>query len=592
MTSGQWRVAAGSEWVARDPFGAVKPADAPGGDDSILDSGGGVALRAARNAYASFRLQVAGRGEYRLEAEMPGGVEVDLFRAWYHRVAEGEPAYCTDALIPVEAGATQRLPDPDNAVPGQTHQEYWLDLFVPGDAPAGPHRGRVVLAAGGERLELGVTLHVLEAAVPDEDVLVCDHNSYGCSWLPPMYPRLFAACGDADARSRATIDTLHHYYRCVREHRGLFSNLGVGHAGTFDRIYGPPLRGRGREKCLDDWTWFDRHYGPLLDGSAFGVPAAGAPRPRRPAEPLWGVYTPINPAWPADYLWWGRPGYQVEFTRCVRQFDRHFRDKNWTRTRPYFFFNHKKRYRWFEWDGDEPKHAKDDRYFLEMGRLLRGAVGDSPVPWVFRMDASWRMKDHFERLAGLVDFWVCGGFARWYPEQIARVAARGDVVWTYGGTPGIGEASAALLEAVLRAWARGLGGHCRWLTTAPGDDPWFACTGCETALLYPGERFGVAGPIPSARLKLQRNALQDLALIDARARRRGRLERVRAQLAEEAGVRLWSDPPPAARELPPDQWDSRNLAGSQDDRMAEHARLAPLWWVPIRLRALGQETPP
>ncbi len=585
-----WRLEVGNEWVGRDPVGAVKPADASRAALSVGDETG-VKLRAARSGYASFRLWVVGAGGYRLSAELDEPLEADLFRAWYHRMAgEGEPRYRTDALVPVAGPAEGELPDRDNAAPGQTHQEYWVDVFVPADAPVGRRGGRIVLSAGGRAVELPLELEVLEAAVPDQDVVVADHNSYGCRWLQPMYPGVFSACAGEDERWAATIELLHHYHRICHEHRGLFSNLGHGHHGGFDVIYGPRTTGAGRTKALTGWERFDRHYGPLLDGSAFATPGAGAPRPRRPARPVWGVYTPINPDWPADYLYWGQDGYEVEFTRCVGQFDAHFREKGWTTARPSFFFNHKKRYRWFEWDGDEPKYAKDEAYFREMGRLFRKAVGDTPVPWRFRMDASWQMKYSFERLAGVVDFWVCGGFARWYPDEIRSVVARGDVVWTYAGTPGIDAPSAALLEPLWQTWARGVHGHCRWLTVAPGRDPWFDCDGAQTGMIYPGERFGVAGPIPSVRLKLQRNALQDLALVDARARAAGRPAEIRDQLASAVPLALWERPPPVVRQRPPEDWDSRNLAvGSQDDTMADHAGLDPLWWAAIRRAAVGGE---
>ena len=588
-----WRLEAGNEWVGRDPFGAVKPADASAGAFP-LGTPGEVALRAARNGYASFRLWVAGKGAYRLSVELEGPLEADLFRAWYHRLAgEGPARHLPDALVPTGWEAGQELPDPDNAVDGQTHQEFWVDVFVPPDAAAGPARGRIVLQAGSHRAELPLTVHVVEAAVPDADAVTCDHNSYGSRWLDEMYPGAFAACADEPARTAKTIELLHHYYRICHEHRGQFSNLGAGHHGGFDPIYGPRTTGAGRDKSLAGWELFDRHYGPLLDGAAFATAAPGAARPRRPARPVWGVYTPINAAWPADYLHWGRPGYDVEFTRCVGQFDEHFRANGWVHTRPWFFFNHKKRYRWFEWDGDEPKYVKDEAYFREMGRLLKAAVGETPVPWAFRMDASWQMAHSFESLAGLVDFWVCGGFARWYPDEVRRVADRGDMVWTYSGTPGVAETSSALLEHVWRTWARGIGGHCEWLTVRPGPDPWFDCDGAETGMIYPGERFGIAGPIPSIRLKLQRNAVQDVTLLDARARAGDRLAEVRDRLAGATPVALWEQPPPVVRERPPEEWDSRNLAaGSQDDNMAAHAALDALWWVPIRQAALAEEARP
>ena len=583
---GSWRLEAGNEWVSRDPFGAVKPADVTDKTCEVCGPGG-VAVAAARNGYASLRLWVIGKGDYKLSAKVPGA-EVDLFRGWYHKMAEGG-AYMVDALVPVGSKATGMLPDPDNAVKGQKQQEYWLDVFIPADAPVGEAAGRIVLKAGGKTVELPLVVNVLDAVIPDEDAIIPDHNSYGCRWVEGMYPSVFEGVTDAVARDEKTIELLHHYYRICREHRGMLSNLGAGHAGTVDPIYAPTLTGSGRTKAIDDWTLFDRHYGPLLDGSAFETPSPGGPPVRRPAVPVWGVYTPINPDWPADYLYWGQSGYEVEMTRCLGQFDRHFRQKGWTTSRPYFFFNHKKRYRWYEWDGDEPKYAKDSKYFLEMGRLLKASVGDTPVPWAYRMDASWRMKVNFSEFAGFVDYYVCGGFARWYPEEIRAVVDRGDVIWTYSGTPPVQDTSAALLEHVLRMWCRGVQGHCEWLTTNPGPDPWFDCDGAATGMIYPGERFGIAGPIPSARLKLQRNAVQDVNLIDQAARSAGRLDETRTEIAEQAGLWLWERPPQAVRTLTPEDWDNNNLRSTQDEDMSKHAGLDPLWWLPVRRAALGVE---
>ncbi|NKB70306.1 MAG: hypothetical protein GKR89_24815 [Candidatus Latescibacteria bacterium] len=581
----QWRLQAGDEWIARDPFGAIKTADSSTQADS-LENAGGMMLRTARNAYSSFRLWVQGSGPYRLHIELDD-LEVDLFRAWYHRMkgGEGDPAYCVDALIPLQPGTPQHLPDPDNQIATQTQQEFWVDIFAPAAAAVGRRTGRIELGTETERVELAFSIEVLDAVVPDQETVICDHNSYGSDPFRQLYPRALSACGDETERTQKTIEIIHHYYRICREHRGLFSNLGAGHNGSCGPIYGPPISGEGRAKNLGDWRLFDQHYGPLLDGSAFATASPGMPRPRRPVQPLWGVYTPITPDWPANYLWWGQPGYQVEFNRCLQQFDQHLRDRGWVHTRPYFFFNHKKRYRWYEWDGDEGKYGKDDQYLLEMSRLFNDAVGDSPVPWTFRLDSSWRMQDHFKRFAGLIDLWICGGFASWYPDQVHQAIDRGEMVWTYSGTPEIDQTSSALLEHVLRMWARGIGGHVEWLTTAPGPNPWFDCDGAATGMIYPGDRFGLDGPLPSIRLKLQRNAVQDIDLIDVRARAAGRLDQVRTELAACTGITLWEEPPEVVHQLPPEQWDSRNLSGSQDDEMSAHAALDPRWWSLVRRSA-------
>jgi hypothetical protein len=311
---------AAHEWQAHDPFGRAKPADVSATGRPILGPSSAVALRAARNGYASFRALVQGQGAYRLTASIEGGLEIDLYQAWYHRMSgdEGQPpTYWPDALIPAAPEQAYHLPDPDNRIPGQKMQAFWIDVYVPADVPPGEAQGRIDLTAGGQTHTLQIRVQVLEAVLPDQPSITIDHNSYGARWLLGMYPKTFAGVRTGMAYWTRSIELLHHYYRLVHEHRGLFHNLGYGHSGAFDPIYGPRAEGRGRDKTLVDWTLYDRHYGPLFDGSAFAAAPPGMPRPRRPAAPLKSAYTPINPDWPADYLWWGERGYEVEFQRVA-----------------------------------------------------------------------------------------------------------------------------------------------------------------------------------------------------------------------------------------------------------------------------------
>jgi hypothetical protein len=577
----------GDEWTAHDAFGTVKPADRRA---DLSSATGTAVLRPVRGGYASFRVLVCGEGRFRLRVAMEGGLEADLYRAWYHPLdvaPDKSKVYLPDALVPARRGQPFEIPDPDNAIPGQTTQEFWVDVFVPPDATPGEIAGRVRLSAEGESADLPIRVTVLDAVLPDEPCLAMDQNSYGCRWLREQYPKALGGKPGSERYWHASSELIQNYFRVAHEHRTLFHNLGYGHSGQFDPIYGPRAVGRGRDRHLTDWDYFDRHHGPLLDGSAFATAAPGMPRPRQSARPIWAVYTPFNPDWPASYVNWGEPGYEVEFTRCMGEFDRHIRERGWTRTHLEFFFNHKKRYRWFEWDGDEAKFAKDDAYHLEMIRLWKKAVGDTPVKWVYRADVSWRMKDQFVSLGGNRNLWDCGGFCAWYPEEIAQVVARGEIVTWYGGYPRIDAASSGCLQNVYRTWARGLHGFGGWLTPCPGRDPWFACDGAATGVFYPGERFGIAGPIPSIRLKVLRNGIQDIDLLDQAAKRTDRVAQTRTELVETVGVPVWQTPPRVARELPPEDWDSANLGAEHEPIMSPEERLGPGWWNNVRNMALS-----
>ena len=50
-------------------------------------------------------------------------------------------------------------------------------------------------------------------------------------------------------------------------------------------------------------------------------------------------------------------------------------------------------------------------------------------------------------------------------------------------------------------------------------------------MVYPGDRFGVAAPIASIRLKIQRNAVQDVTLLNELSKTQGHRYRARAHRA-------------------------------------------------------------
>jgi hypothetical protein len=94
------------------------------------------------------------------------------------------------------------------------------------------------------------------------------------------------------------------------------------------------------------------------------------------------------------------------------------------------------------------------------------------------------------------------------------------------------------------------------------------------------------------RLKVLRNGIQDLDLLDAAARAAGRLDAVRAELAARIPIVLWEKPPRAARELPPEDWDSINLSAEHEPVMQVAGGLRPDWWTAVRGAARGGEVRP
>ena len=337
------------------------------------------------------------------------------------------------------------------------------------------------------------------------------------------------------------------------------------------------LEGSGRNKRIASWDLFDQHYGPLLAGSAFRDS-------RRGARPIPYAYLPINPEWPASFLWWGEPGYEAEFVNVVSAMERHFREKGWTRTRFELFFNHKKRYKAFSWDGDEVRFAKDMDYSREFQRLMSKAVAaDTPVRFVHRADVSWMMEREFQDLAGVVNFWVAGGgMLSWYRSAVTAVKSRGEIIWHYGGTPEIQKASSTITTNVFKTWLWGIDGYVHWLTVSPGPDPWFHSDGGSLALAYSGERFGIQGPIPSIRLKIQRNCAQDIALLNKMP---ATLDEKRTQAAKRfngSHPDQWWSKRPALADTPPEEWTNTDIGEAEAPGQKGFEEIDPAAWQRVR----------
>ena len=554
------------EFFRPDPFGGIVKPDRPAhSPDAEMQSG---STRRATAMYHCILLLLPDPGtDYSISIQLP--LPDEVYREWYHRNA-ADQQYYPDALIPVRLPYKSRLPEPDNRVSGQTAQSFWLDIWVPGTA-SGSQKGTVTLTSGRSVVNLPIEITIGRAAVPNDDAVTLDSNAYGTSWMFEQYPTALSR-----TEERACTGSSMRIIASFYEHRSTFHQLGYGHAGKTGPEFAPELTGSGRSKHISSWAKFDAHYGPLLDGSAFRDAHRGA-------HPIPWVYLPINPEWPASFLWWGEPGYDVEFVNVVSEMERHFREKGWTSTRFEMFFNHKKRYKGFAWDGDEIRFPEDNNRIADFRKLLDRAVPkNSPVQFVVRADTSWSMADQFERLKGIVNFWVASeGMLAWQPAHVlSELKQRRDTVWTYGGTPAVDRPAVEMTLHPIRTWVNGAQGFVRWQTVDPGPDAWYNLNGGGETLVYPGDRFGVAGPLPSIRLKLQRNALQDIALLQTRAERGGRQTLV-AQIVSAyngSSPEDWRMSPPPLTAKPPLEWNNTDIEDALSPWEARFRNLSPDAW--------------
>jgi len=188
------RLEATPEYLRPDPFGAIVPPDRGAG--GFLNA---LKLEGARGGHVSFHLvvKISQPGPYTLTLRSypdQKALQAELFREWFH-LTESDKQYYPDALIPVQQPYHSDMPEPDNRIAKQTAQAFWVDLWIPPDAEPKTYQTQAILQAAGETRKLNIQVSVLAAVIPNDDVLLMDHNSYGSSWLAEEYPALAKKVG-------------------------------------------------------------------------------------------------------------------------------------------------------------------------------------------------------------------------------------------------------------------------------------------------------------------------------------------------------------------------------------------------------------
>jgi hypothetical protein len=127
----------------------------------------------------------------------------------------------------------------------------------------------------------------------------------------------------------------------------------------------------------------------------------------------------------------------------------------------------------------------------------------------------------------------------------------------------------------------------RWFTVDPGPDPWFHLRGGDLTLVYPGERFGIEEPLPSIRLKLQRNCLQDLTLLDALWNTEGKPEQLKAEITKafnETAPAEWLNANAALPDRPVLDWTNADIGDLLKPYNARFSNLDSSAWLRVRDR--------
>jgi hypothetical protein len=476
-----------------------------------------------------------------------------------------------EVAVPLGSDGRLRVDRLNGRIAGRRTQPMALDIWVPPDAPVGRHTGQLIVrpAAGGE-VSLPIHIDVADTALPDRLSIIGEMNTYG-SPARRMGVRL-------EGSGRAFYRAEHDYHRLAHAHRMTLNIVPYNQKGEVHDRAAPTLRGRGGELIADDWSHWDARYGPLLSGQAFSA-EAGYVGPGA-GTPIHHMYLPLHENWPASleghFSPWPPPDDWANLTRWLAQlpplaecfsaehkaawhraltlYRDHVQRRGWTDTNYQVYLNNKVMYRDSGrftgrgislWTLDEPMFADDFRALAHFGRRVRRertlaeARGANIARLVYRVDLS-RPTHQRTWLDGVVDLNVCAdqlvSQRRWIAYRKAVFSER---YQNYRMPPSFGAHHLGWAIWPVRSRTWGAEGTLVWQTLGSDGD---LDKADPTALLYPGRKLGVAGPVASIRMKAWRQGLQDAQLLEMLAARHDWSDRqLRAWVAGVLGLSGWRD---------------------------------------------------
>jgi hypothetical protein len=182
------------------------------------------------------------------------------------------------------------------------------------------------------------------------------------------------------------------------------------------------------------------------------------------------------------------------------------------------------------------------RYF---GQATRATIIDTnqmhvpPALVDYRIDIS---RPGFQRtwLDGVVDLNVMAGQLYEQRHLVAHRKRRfGERYWNYHMPPSFQKTNLAWMLWPLRSYCWGAAGTLPWQTVGSDGD---LVKADATALLYPGRKFGLDGPIPSLRMKAWREGIALTELLHMLRTREGWTDvQLRAYVGQVLALDGWRD---------------------------------------------------
>ena len=446
-----------------------------------------VNLKAAANEYEPFRLIVHNGGSSPMEdinvsvSDLEGSESniiaaenIALFRAYYLNVikpshrTKNSPGWYPDALIPFDGGQSGQIQGPEFfaapfSVDTAQNAEVWCDLYVPAGTPAGLYEGTVTVTSGGKKIaKIPVQLTVWNFELPDKISMRSHFGSFSSTSAKMMgaekgsekFLKLESLYGEELVKHRAMPSSPENVWPEWNENDGIIDN------GESRRL--KELVEESRVTALD---------------------------------------------MPLRYYHEDREKCNAYLTATAE----------WLRNLGYLDMA----YIYLE---DEPNDAEEYEIVRQQGALIKSADPD-----IKRMCTEQTITSNPEwgNLYGAVDIW-CPLWGLWDEPTARGRLEKGEELWSYTalcqgaeGTPWwqVDTDPLNFRSPFWLSWRYDISGYLYWSSTYWGpyetlkgvwEAPYFRKDFWgEGMLLYPGQPAGIEGFVPSIRLKLYREAMED-----------------------------------------------------------------------------------
>ncbi len=462
------------------------------------------------------------------------GIEIKPYRIWYLNVKE---CWYPEVAVPLGDGEVFTNPFSENNVPGQVYQSLLFDVLISDTATPGNYDFSVSFRLGSDVRTIYGRIEVIPVRLEKPD-FIFEVNGYMAT---PLYMGRDYYDNDYDLVEEE-------YYRTALEHNMTINILPYTQTGRVQPRFVPKIGFVDGELHVIDWSEWDAHFARYLDGT-YTLEKYGK------RIPITHMYLPFHENWPLpideyyrikperdsyphcvndvkvrstsvenDFL----PEYREGIKSVIKDFIRHFDEKGWQHVTFQFYLNNKHYYKekkpqstWLAdktigregkgtswWLLDEPNHVDDFDAIRYYGEILKEAQKElnSGYNIKFRLDISG-YNYMYDFLDGIVDLPCINARAFSLQEEKARRRSRifGEINWMYTSLNDISSSNTDMALLVVDTWLKGASGMLPWYNF--GRDENFE-TPANTSGFYPGNRFGLNGPVVSLRIKSARKGME------------------------------------------------------------------------------------